>query len=934
MFCQSHSFNQLTALVLYDLSYTSVSRFKTVNTRYSSPFICNCIRDFWIMIIYLLDNNPIETEESSFWDSYSKILQIVVKGNSQLCEISIDNLLLTGHSLDSNVSTEASFWLISHIASLYKYDVFGALDEQKIARSGYSIAKYIIHILLSGSLSDSENILRGVLCHVLQLVTLWEPKGDVLLPFTDFFIKKVESAFFLPGAEMKSLSYLYRNAFTWFDYINQLASNPKADNKKTSFDIFLQILILQLKLDSPRGNLWRSLKGRIYSKIVLKKMKELTEIGLQNMFSILLSISISEQFEVLTKICELAAMIETTADHRKQTIAWKAMFVLIHICQQKGHDMKNVVSQSSKFFNSLCSYFALIKQDSMLKTNVMNLLLVYIDGMCEIFERSESLRLFEYQLVSNGFSELLPSCGASELNYILSIFVSILSKIKDLSKKANFTDVNTQCIGLVQLVFENVYPFLLKFSASNTASSIVSDIAYALTSLTCQFSTFFSDSVPTFSKIFSVFVTEKGTNCAVMCRYLCFVLDDSDLMSEICLKMHNAKLLVFYSWLKCALYLPPACSDMLNFTSKALLQSELLVHFPEIKNLNFKSDNHEILTLNFFHLIEDSFNKCKNFQEKCQMRQVMHQYFKYYTDYAVSKIKASPDSSTLNYVYKITAQIVESCSVLLHKKFSADSILPQLLDQMAFPHLVFPKDKTAQSVMLCSIKEYVPCFLKGLFKLDYRNDKCIEREIKDIIMLYIGTYKASSNPLVKLLIDSTLHKPNGLTTDALNFTLDLLKCNIVANSNTVNTNSFEFCFEVFKLCPALYKKDVADVLIKSIFDMYMKSNDAQGEFFRNLLGRILSYFQESIETTMGKTILIPLLEYFVTDKLQLSYIKGFHLFDYFIENVPHVMSELIPFLLKSSEMLENSRGSGEDLLLRNNLRNLIAKLQKKLILKG
>ncbi|KFM73172.1 Protein MMS22-like protein, partial [Stegodyphus mimosarum] len=371
----------------------------------------------------------------------------------------------------------------------------------------------------------------------------------------------------------------------------------------------------------------------------------------------------------------------------------------------------------------------------------------------------------------------------------------------------------------------------------------------------------------------------------------------------------------------------PPSDSMQELTSKTLQQNEILNCFPLTKNLMFGIADHVYLSIKFFRTIGETYDKCKSFQEKTLLKNKVQHYFKNFVPCIAARIRHECSAQVLDHIYQLASHLVEYCSPVLHTS-GGESILAQLLDRSVFPHTIFPKDKTLQSILSCSIKEYLPSYFRGLFKLDYRNDKCIEREIKDLLVHYTGLYLAANNPITKLCMNTVLQNPEGLSLDAFHFILDLVGVYILSKKTSNTLNGFEICYEIFKIAPSTHIKEIVTVILKNAMELYMKHNDSLSEYLWKLMRKMFACFKEKLDLAYVKSLLIPILEWFVLEKLQWSTARGFSVLDSITEFLPEVISDIVPFLSKSIEVLEKNRGLGEDMLLRGGLRNTIAKLQK------
>ncbi|GFT27164.1 protein MMS22-like [Nephila pilipes] len=928
---QLDPFLQVISLVLVDYIYIALKKFTEVSSYcYHSPFLCRCFEDFWVMLIKVLDIKAADGKYS-FWNMFHNAVQNLqkVSEKEKMIDVPIDAFLLLSQNMQCEQIIEPCLWLISHIAPLYKIDEFGNYNELQSPKSGYGVVKYLVHSVLKDISEIKEKSLRSTLFYILNLITIWEPSCEILLPLADLYIKKINEAFSMPGIEVEGLVYLFNNSISWFQYIDNLSNTCTTLGNETSYDVFLRILCKQLIKDANDGNLWRSLKGRVYSKFPPKKILELSEIGLQNCFSLILAVATSGQLEVSDKICDLAFIIKTSSS-RKQLISWKALFVLMHIYQKKSLEFNKIIAKAVDFFNNICSEYSAAR-DSAHKANLMKLLIVYIDSMDELFEQSYDLNLSEYKLIGSGFRTLLFSCGISEMNYVLRVLLNILTKAQYIAnEKHNMNNViHEQYLGLLEFTFKHIFPFIEHISFTNTPPIYVSDIAAVLTILSYKFASSMSNQTThNFSSLFLLFGCKDNVNSSITSQYICAVLDDEYLLIGLKEKIPNFSSLIFQSWLKCTIDFCPF-RQMKSFTQKIIIHSDIGDIFPKVQNIINSENEFQNIVTELFHIMGQTHDEITDLKHKHKLKLKMYDYFQKYVSMISTKIKKSHDNSTLSYMYKLTSCLVEYCSPLLYMKYNSQNILPQLFDNILIPCAIFPKDKHAQSVLSNVIKEHILGFIRGLFKLDYKNEKFVERSLKDVMVNNACINSSLNNPVFKLCLDSAHGRKGGLKWDEFQFLLGVIK-NYILNNSLNSMSTFEMIFEIFKSAPLVKKPDIASVLLKCTFETYMKQGISLSEYLRNLMCKIFIYFKDSMDLNNSKKILIPILQWFIQEKIPWSSARGFSVLNCFLEYLPLILSDLIPFVIKTIEQVENNRGFGEDITLRNHLKNTVSKLQEKL----
>lgn len=924
---QSNAYLQVAEFLVYDLFVLSVNRYMNSNLQNNSPFLCSCVKDLWIMVVKLCDNFNWQDDRHIFWNIFlSDLQQIIPKKTSQdVKDLYIDKFSAVNINTacsDSTKIIQSCFWLTSYVtASLNKYDSEHTCQKEKTS-DGSIVGKCLIEHLLSDPVSEKH--FPNCLSHILELSELWEANTEILSPLTDFYFKNIDKIFSVQEINL----CLFKDAKSWFAYIENL-SNLTESNMKTSFDYILGILSLQLQR-ARDDSLWRFLKGRIYSKFMPKKFKEMKEIGLQNTFTLFHVIVMSRRPEIVDKICEAASIIETLANPRKQQISWKALFVLLYINRAKKYDSGKVINLLSKFFNSVCTDYCKISCDSVFKNNLMNLLLVYIDSINELFKSSDGFSFSTYQLISSGFSVLLKSCSLSDRNYILRVIQNIVENIQQITEsyKIDIVISNTECIRTLQLIFENIYPFIENVATSETAPLAIADIAVILTKLSLTFASSINRNSLDFDyyKIFMFFACKDNVNSNITCHYLCLILDYPQITEEI--KSVDLDVLLFQSWLKCLINVEMKNSELQKLTKKIFQLPTVNKLVPSFR-INFESENTIDMACALFQAIGNDFSYLNSSEKTNQARKVQT-IFKNYASISVNKIYKGKDVPTLSHVYRLTSLLIENCSSVLHYRVYSESILLQILDKIVYPQILFTKDKTLQNQASYAIKDYLPHFIRGLLKLDYRNDKSIEREIRNIFIYYIGVLPLSKNPLINLLTNCFSQNPGELDLDACLFILETLKSSLLSNSVENPNSIFQFYQEIFQNTPKAYKCDIINIILRSAMEIFVGRNDSLGEFLKVQIKKVLLYFRDKSMLSQSKEILKPVIKWFVQDKLQWSIIRGFVILDLFVDHVPQVMLDLIEFLKRSIETLERNRGLGEDKLLRTGFQNLISKLQSQL----
>lgn len=152
----------------------------------------------------------------------------------------------------------------------------------------------------------SEDDLKSFLILITPLlIEFWPPSINSLFFLWEFFNKKINSSFFIKAASLSSLAVICSSGI---NYINNIKTqmNGKLNLKQTSFTMFLYILGSHLKRFNEGGqkNMILKILGRIYSKFSPGKILGLTEIGIHNVITLFVTLSLTAQSkEVVSCFC-------------------------------------------------------------------------------------------------------------------------------------------------------------------------------------------------------------------------------------------------------------------------------------------------------------------------------------------------------------------------------------------------------------------------------------------------------------------------------------------------------------------------------------------------------------------------------------------------------------------------------------------------------
>ncbi|KAL6066445.1 hypothetical protein STEG23_027437, partial [Scotinomys teguina] len=265
-----------------DLISLSVNRYEKVRPSEAlmiNHYSCSCVKELWILLIHLLDHR-------SKWS-------------------------VAERQMESN-------W--SFIEELLKQSV---------------------------TVQDSilEEQLRMYLHCCLTLCDLWEPNISVVTILWEYYSKNLNSSFSISWLPLKGLTNMIKSPLSMLTMVKTCCcdrQDPDLYKSSSSYIIFLCILakVIKKAMKNNGPHPWKQVKGRIYSKFHQKRMEELTEVGLQNFFSLfLLLAAVAEIEDVASHVLELLRFLRpaSTASHR--ALVWKGQMAFLLMYAQKNLDI-------------------------------------------------------------------------------------------------------------------------------------------------------------------------------------------------------------------------------------------------------------------------------------------------------------------------------------------------------------------------------------------------------------------------------------------------------------------------------------------------------------------------------------------------------------------------------------------------------------------
>ncbi|KAI1287247.1 Protein MMS22-like [Halotydeus destructor] len=444
--------SQLEKALLTDLVTISYKRFlhgiEALNPNIN-PFHCDCMKEMYVMLRIYIDRND---ELGQFWKSFSSVIgHISAPSPSYMRYFPVASVSDGSYSKNKELFT---LWLAAGLSKIYRYNARGVFNNDSEIVSCESIYGVIANLLKTeDSAKPRIPTVKYSLILSISLSELWSPTAEIILPFLDFFFKRLNKLDEVPFSAEES-HLLPKSSKNWIDALNRqlLSDSHEFDLFKCLSKLFRITVIKLLDVKNGPQSLAhvQRIKGRLFSQIHPKRIEELSETGLFRLvtfFLIFMTAAPNYWSELSLKICEITKMVvQKFLDHGKTGLILRALFGQLH-SKPANCDHSRVVAFISVIAERIVTrisapdIIAHARQHDVLVSN----LFVYLDEV-------RQFPLPETEIDYSTQNESAPSSTASVLRKELG---NILFKLME---KLIFADFATskKLEELMQIFFENM----------------------------------------------------------------------------------------------------------------------------------------------------------------------------------------------------------------------------------------------------------------------------------------------------------------------------------------------------------------------------------------------------------------------------------------------------------------------------------------------
>nr|XP_054346861.1 protein MMS22-like isoform X2 [Pongo pygmaeus] len=726
--------------------------------------------------------------DKSFWNWLNKLLKTLLEKSSDRRRSSMP-------VIQSRDPLGFSWWIITHVASFYKFDRHGVPDEMRKVESNWNFVEELLKKSISVQGVILEEQLRMYLHCCLTLCDFWEPNIAIVTILWEYYSKNLNSSFSISWLPFKGLANTMKSPLSMLEMVKTCCCDKQDQElykSSSSYTIFLCILakVVKKAMKSNGPHPWKQVKGRIYSKFHQKRMEELTEVGLQNFFSLfLLLAAVAEVEDVASHVLDLLNFLKPAFVTSQRALIWKGHMAFLLMYAQKNLDIGVLAEKFSCAFREKAKEFLVSKNEEMVqRQTIWTLLSIYIDGVQEVFETSYCLYPSHEKLLNDGFSMLLRACRESELRTVLSFLQAVLARIRsmhqqlcqelqrdnvDLFVQSSLSAKERHLAAVANALWRHFFSFLKSQRMSQVVPfSQLADAAADFTLLAMDMpSTAPSDFQPQpVISIIQLFGWDDIICPQVVTRYLSHVLQNSTLCEALSHSGYvSFQALTVRSWIRCVLQMYiknlSGPDDLLidkNFEQavekeymKQLVElTRLLFNLSEVKSIFSKpqveylsiSEDPKKALVRFFEAVGVTYGNLQTLSDKSAMvtksLEYLGEVLKYIKPYLGKKVF----SAGLQLTYGMMGILVKSWAQIFATS-KAQKLLFRIIDCLLLPHTVLQQEKELPAPMLSAIQKSLPLYLQGMCIVCCQSQNpntYLNQLLGNVIEQYIGRFLPAS----------------------------------------------------------------------------------------------------------------------------------------------------------------------------------------------
>ena len=201
--------------LLYNLISLSLNRYDKVRPSealMSHHCACPCIKELWILFIHLLDHRSKWSHSESFWHWLNKLLKTFFEKSNDQRRPSVP-------LIQPRDPLGFTWWIITHVASFYRFDRHGAPDEMRQMESNWNFVEELLKKSINVQDGVLEEQLRMYLHCCLTLCDFWEPNIAIVTILWEYYSKNLNSSFSISWLPLKGLAYIVKSPLSMLEMV-------------------------------------------------------------------------------------------------------------------------------------------------------------------------------------------------------------------------------------------------------------------------------------------------------------------------------------------------------------------------------------------------------------------------------------------------------------------------------------------------------------------------------------------------------------------------------------------------------------------------------------------------------------------------------------------------------------------------------------------
>ncbi|XP_077293006.1 protein MMS22-like [Arctopsyche grandis] len=692
--------------ILYNLMSLSSKCYDAKGSK--GIFSCSCVENMWHSLQISIDKLSNENKSAGFWKYYNTI---VLKYVLQVEDINLNtkkkscNVFDAMDNIKSNKPLEFSLTLLSRLANFYDKG-FQEVPPPENVNSNFAILEAILKYIIKNDEGISEISMRDIMKQIIKISNVWtEPKSEIITLLWEYFHKRLNSAFSVIGQDISSsslqTSFFNSSIAEIVSDLNLCLSTLDISKNCTrienSFFLFITLLGTHLKNSI-------ALRQTSYCQKIKVMAKATDDVIMCN------------------KLQDLIVQLPfDNLPWNKKQILIKTHLIILYLYVENNRSISKVSIPVKSILNKYCSL-----RDS----ESMSLSKIALNGYLEILEISSEFQNDEHILLDSWISKYLNVCSLPDLYKVLEMFNNILSKLQILCSYQ--MNLNNSVLSLTNAFFQHILTTIKTLYSNGVSALQIGDLAFGFAKFVLE-NEVFSKQYESFQNLIKYFIDIESVNERVIRHYFSLILQDDQVLQSLSNSNKNCQSLLIHCWIKCAFI---STEELADDDAHLML---LICQLEEFSSLNITpgySDREQKNLCKFFYALNQSWINCQDANEKKIFRNRVNQYLNNVEKYVATFIKTPVSLQHSIQIFIALGSLFLHCSPIIYTRADPTCLLHRLVNTILLPHQLF-MDKKHHNYVLSGICKSWYIFMTGLYKLDHKNDIYIEKVMRDMVVQYL-----------------------------------------------------------------------------------------------------------------------------------------------------------------------------------------------------